>query len=558
MKKVRKIISVILVAVMLAGIAAIAPVTAGAATPAWKTTYINYINKYKNEINNGGWGWIKDLDGNGVTELFISINVLGHTEVKTYYNGELRSVSASAYGKVYVQNDKFFLSWGRQGGYGDTVYRQNGASTIVFDGKFVAKNINFPEISDDYFVFRYRFNENSDYRTVTQAQYNNALNSAFNTSKAGVLNYNNCYHTASQIINAINNYVSPPVAPTVSLTNKSNGIYVGWNKVANASKYIVYFKKPSDTAWTQYTTSNNYFTLNSVISGQLYYVQVQGIASNGAKGGYSKVKSMTFIAQPKITSLIYNGNNTLNYSSVRGANKYQIARLKSGDKSYTYFTTTGTSFSEYATGGIAYTYQVRPMYVTQNSGTAYGAWSAGKSVVTLVAPTLTLSNQGKAVVAKWNSIRGAVKYNVYFKTASAKKWNTATSTGTSLSITGVVLGTTYYVQVRPIGSTVNGPYSSVKSIVYASTTKPVLTLSNAKNGIDTKWNYISGATAYIVYYKTASDTNFTSFKTAANFNEIIVGPCIEGERYYIQVQPEFNGQKGACSSVYSLVHHFVY
>ena len=211
-----------------------------------------------------------------------------------------------------------------------------------------------------------------------------------------------------------------------------------------------------------------------MISGQLYYVQVQGIASNGAKGSYSKVKSMTFIAQPKITSLTYNGENTLNYNSVGGANKYQIARLKSGDKSYTYFTTTGTSFSEYATGGIAYTYQVRPMYATQNSGTAYGAWSASKSVATLAAPTVTLSNQGKAVVADWSIVRGAVKYEVYFKAASASKWSMVTTKNYTLPITGVVPGTTYYVQVRPIGSTVNGPYSAVKSIRYYTNVMPEL------------------------------------------------------------------------------------
>ena len=469
MKKVSKIISFILAVVMLAGIAAIAPVTAGAAVPAWKTAYINRINNWSRNIE---WGWIKDIDGNGVPELFLSVIGFGHTEVSTYYNGELVTVSNSAYGQVLVQNNMFQLSWGRQGGYGDFVYRQNGKPNVIFDGRRMANSSDWNNL--DNYTYKYRYNETSNYMQVSRYQYDNALNSVFNKSKAGVLNYKNCYHTASQIINAINNYAAPPVAPTVSLTNKSNGIYVGWNKVANASKYIVYFKKPSDTAWTQYTTSNNYFTLNSVISGQLYYVQVQGIASNGAKGGYSKAKSMTFIAQPKITSLTYNGNNNLKWNAVRGANKFQVARLKSGDKAYTYFTTTSTSFSEYATGGIAYTYQVRPMYVTQNSGTAYGAWSASKSVATLVAPTVTLSNQGKAVVAKWNSIRGAVKYNVYFKTASAKNWNSVTTTGTSLNITGVVSGTTYYVQVRPIGSTVSGPYSAVKNIRHNAAVMPIL------------------------------------------------------------------------------------
>ena len=472
MKKVSKIISFILAVVMLAGIAAIAPVTAGAAVPAWKTAYINYIKSSKSYYASGGYGLV-DLDKNGIPELFAhSGKGMEGGIIGTYYKNKLITQAIGGYGEVYILNNMYYVASGRAGGYTDMVYSFNGISNLLFDGNFYAKG-RFDMNNPDDFYYRYRLTENASYTSVSYTQYHNKLNSIFNKNKAIEINLNNCYNY-NQIISAINNYVSPPVAPTVSLSNKSNGIYVGWNKVANASKYIVYFKKPSDTAWTQYTTSNNYFTLNSVISGQLYYVQVQGVTASGAKGGYSKVKSMTFIAQPQITSLSYNGNNTLNYSSVRGANKYQIARLKSGDKSYTYFTTTSNSFSEYATGGIAYTYQVRAMYATQNSGTAYGAWSAGKSVATLAAPTVTLSNQGKAVVAKWNSIRGAVKYNVYFKSESASKWSMATTTNTTIPITGVVNGTIYFVQVRPVGSTVNGPYSSVKNIRHNAAVMPIL------------------------------------------------------------------------------------
>ena len=474
MKKTSRIISVILVVVMLAGIAAIAPVTAGAAAPAWKTAYINYINKYKNEINDYGWGWIKDLDGNGVPELFLSFgHAMGATQVLTYYNGKLETVSASAYGQVLVQNNMFLMSWGRQGYYGDTVCRQNGKATGVFAGSITAKYVNFDWDDPDDFTYKYSINGSAQ-KQATFSQYNSALNSVFNKSKAGVLNYKNCYHNTAQVISAINNYVSPPAAPTVSLSNNAAGIYAGWNKVANVAKYNVFYKKANDSKWSSFQTTSNKAQLKSLKSGTLYYVQVQGVTSSGKKGYYSKVKSMTYLAQPRITSLTYNGENTLSYNSVGGANKYQIARLKSGDKAYTYFTTTSTSFSEYATGGIAYTYQVRPMYVTQNSGTAYGAWSASKSVATLAAPMVTLSNQGKAVVADWSIVRGAVKYEVYFKAASASKWSMVTTKNYTLPITGVVPGTTYYVQVRPIGSTVNGPYSAVKSIRYYTSVMPEL------------------------------------------------------------------------------------
>lgn len=466
MKKLSKLLSIFLAVLMIAGVIAAAPVTANAATPAWKTAYINYVNQVSKTMNDYGWFWLKDLDGNGIPELIWNsgLGLVGGT-VSTFRNNELTSVTYGGDGGVMLLNNMVYASAGRQGTYTDKVYSySNGNANCAFDGIMKARTDPYSVMNDDNYTFRYRLYQSDDYQYVTFSQYKTKLNSVFDTSKGGKLNYKNCYNSTS-IITAINNYIGFISAPSVSLANQPKGINVAWGKVDNAAKYMVYFKKPSDTAWTKYTTTNNYYTLNSVISGQLYYVQVQGIAANGFKGSYSKVKGMTFIAQPTITGLTYNGNNNLSWKAVNGANKYQIARKKSGDTSYTYYTTSTNSFKESAVGGVAYTYQVRAMYATANSGTAYGAWSASKSVATLVAPTITsLKSQGNAVVAKWNSIKGATKYVVFFKTSSASKWNSATVAGTSLSITGVVSGTTYNVQVRAIGSTVNGPYSTVKSI----------------------------------------------------------------------------------------------
>ena len=57
MKKFSRITAVILAVVILFGVIMIAPFSAGAATSAWKTEYINYVNKMSTSINNGdGWG----------------------------------------------------------------------------------------------------------------------------------------------------------------------------------------------------------------------------------------------------------------------------------------------------------------------------------------------------------------------------------------------------------------------------------------------------------------------------------------------------------------------
>ena len=257
-----------------------------------------------------------------------------------------------------------------------------------------------------------------------------------------------------------------PAAPTVSVANGVNGLDVAWGKVANAQSYVVYYKTAT-TNWSSFSTSSTKATITNAGSGKYYYVQVQSIGSSGVKGNYSNVKTMTFLSRANITSLTYNGNNNLKMNAVPGANKYQIARLKSGDKAYTYFYSTTPSFTEKnAVGGIAYTYQVRAMYQTANNGTAYGAWSASKSVPTLVAPTVTLSNKSNGIRVTWNSIRGAIRYIVYFKKSTDKNWSSAITTNLYYPILNTQRGATYYVQVRPVGATVSQPYSSVKSIVY--------------------------------------------------------------------------------------------
>lgn len=551
MKKFSRITAVVLAVVMLFGVIMIAPFSAGAATSAWKTAYIELINKYKNDINDGGWGWIKDLDGNGIPELFLFINhAFGATQVISYNNGSLDTISASAYGRVLVQNNMFLLSYGRMGYYGDKVYRQSGTSKVVFSGSRTAKIFDFDFDNPNDFTYKYSLNGSSQ-KQATYSQYTSALNSVFNQSKAGALNYKNCYHKASQIISAINNYRDRMAVPTVSLSNNSQGVYAGWNKIANAEKYTVFYKSASESGWNYFTTHNNYVQLSWLTPGKLYYVQVQPVAASGDKGGFSKVKSLTYIPQANITSLTYNGNNTLKWNAVGGANKYQIARLKSGDKAYTYFTTTNTSFSEYATGGVAYTYQVRAMYATANSGTAYGAWSSAKSVATLVAPTVTLSNQANAVMVKWNAIRGTTKYIVYFKSVEESAWKTATTTNTSLPITGVKSGTNYYVQVRPIGSTVNGPFSAPKNIIHITTIKPTLKITPKGSGVLFEWNAFRDATEYRLYLKSENDSKWSSMTAYQTYYQIA---GLENGKYYAQVQPIFDGNPGAYSPVVSFVY----
>ena len=164
---------------------------------------------------------------------------------------------------------------------------------------------------------------------------------------------------------------------SLKLSNKSNGIRAEWSKVAGAAKYRVYYKQQGDTSWSYTDTANTYYPLLGTKSGVLYYVQVQTLNKNGVGGGYSAVKSMTFIAQPQLVGYCENDRIWFYFTKADGANAYQIAMREVGETEYQY------AYLEYSETGytlkcepnLRLQIQVRALYATQRNGIAYGAWS---------------------------------------------------------------------------------------------------------------------------------------------------------------------------------------
>ena len=142
-----------------------------------------------------------------------------------------------------------------------------------------------------------------------------------------------------------NNAAIKPDSPTLSLSNTVNGLTAAWNKVDNAEFYRVFYRSVADGEdWTSFDTTDTSCVIPDTVSGTLYFVKVQSIGADELEGEYSAVKSMTCIDRAVITSLSFNGSaNTLAWNVVGGANKYQIAKKRIGDSSYTYYTTTATS-----------------------------------------------------------------------------------------------------------------------------------------------------------------------------------------------------------------------
>ena len=426
-----------------------------------------------------------------------------------------------------------------------------------------------------------------------------------------------------------------PAAPALSIANGVNGLDFAWSKVQGAQFYMVYTRAADEDTWNMYETHETHATWGDPEPGKLYYAKVQAIDGDRVKGEFSAVKSLTYIPRADVTSLSFNGSaNTLSWNSVDGANKYQIAKIRKGDKAYTYYTTTSTSFTDKnVTTANAYYYQVRAMYATEKNGTAYGAWSSTKSVVTLAQATVSLANKSNGIRAAWGAVKGAQRYAVYYKAADDSKWTVTSTYNTYYPILGVKSGTQYYVQVRPVAGNVSGTYSKVKGMTFIGVpdvtlsntvdsavvswkkvegangyqiaklkkgnsaysyintedtsysdkdvaggsvyyyqvraiyktedsgtaygawsssklilrmTQPAVTLSNKSNGIRAEWKAVAGAARYVVYFKTAAASSWSSVVTNNTYYPIL--NTTSGTHYYVQVRPAGGGVYGPYSS----------
>lgn len=321
-----------------------------------------------------------------------------------------------------------------------------------------------------------------------------------------------------------------PAAPVLSIANGINGLDFAWSKVDNAENYIVYFKTASDEEWMRFGTPDTHGTASDVEPGKLYYAKVQSRGANDSEGEFSATKSMTYIPRAEITALSFNGSaNTLTWKNVGGANKYQIAKIRIGDKAYSYFTTTSNTFTDTSVvKSNTYYYQVRAMYATANNGTAYGAWSASKQVVTLSQPVVSLSNKSNGIRAQWNAVGGASKYVVYYKSADDSSWSSVTTTNTYYPLLSVKSGVLYFVQVRPVSGKLNGSYSRVKSMTFIG--RSDVTLSNAADGINVGLKSIDGANRYQIAKKKKGTTSYSYYYTS---NASYIDSDVAGGTEYI-------------------------
>lgn len=234
------------------------------------------------------------------------------------------------------------------------------------------------------------------------------------------------------------------------------------------------------------------------------------------------------------------GKPSLTWKSVDGAVKYQVARSETGEEGSFKIvkTTEATSFNNSsAVTGKTYYYRVRGV----TSDGEEGQYSETvKLTVKLPAPSpsVKLNTKGKPALT-WNSVDGAVKYQIYrSKTGKSGSFKRiATVTGTKYTNTKAEAGTTYFYKIRAVSSTgAKGMYSKVVKITARPSAPAVTGKLNAKGKPALTWAAVEGAVKYEVFRsKTGKEGSFKILKTVKT-TKYTNSEAASGRTYYYRVR----------------------
>ncbi|GIV83252.1 MAG: hypothetical protein KatS3mg052_0259 [Candidatus Roseilinea sp.] len=345
-----------------------------------------------------------------------------------------------------------------------------------------------------------------------------------------------------------------------------NGLNLSWTTVGDATFYeVCYDTNPNGTCNGSWQNVGNVssFTLNGLTPGATYEWQVRACNSSGCNGGANNGAWWNFTVlnapssfnktAPSNGATGQPANVTLQWGAASGVNHYRYCY--STTNGCTPSTNNGTNTSVNLTGltpGATYYWQVRACAdsgCTVSTDASGGHWSFtvvnAPSSFNKTAPSNGATGQPANVTLQWGASTGVNHYRYCYSTTSGCTPSTNNGTNTSVNLTGLTPGATYYWQVRACadsGCTVftdadGGTHWSF-AVVGAPSGFSKSSPSNGATGQPTnvtlQWGAASGVNHYRYCYSTTNGcTPSTNNGTNTSVNLTGLTP---GATYYWQVR----------------------
>ena len=243
-------------------------------------------------------------------------------------------------------------------------------------------------------------------------------------------------------------------------------------------------------------------------------------------------------ASPQIMITTESGRPKISWNAVNGADKYWVYRSVDGETFDYYARTDKPSFTDGSTSiGTTYYYAVKAVAVLGGRDVSSGRSTAQSIQCRPAAPSVGIYRVNGKPQLKWNAVSGAAKYWVYRSTDGVNFKYYDSTTKTSYTNTGALLGTKYHYRVKAVavvnGKNVASAYNGTKSL-FTTPAAPGVSIYRVNGKPQLKWSAVTGAEKYWIYRST-DGVNFKYYDstTGTSYTNCIAA---SGTEYYYKVK----------------------
>ena len=243
-------------------------------------------------------------------------------------------------------------------------------------------------------------------------------------------------------------------------------------------------------------------------------------------------------ASPQIMITTESGRPKISWNAVNGADKYWVYRSVDGETFDYYARTDKPSFTDGSTSiGTTYYYAVKAVAVLGGRDVPSGRSTAQSIQCRPAAPSVSIYRASGKPQLKWNAVSGAAKYWVYRSTDGVNFKYYDSTTKTSYTNTGALLGTKYHYRVKAVavvnGKNVASADSGTKSL-FTTPAAPGVSIYRVNGKPQLKWSAVTGAEKYWIYRST-DGVNFKYYDstTGTSYTNCIAA---SGTEYYYKVK----------------------
>ncbi len=228
----------------------------------------------------------------------------------------------------------------------------------------------------------------------------------------------------------------------------------------------------------------------------------------------------------------------LSWSPAAGAKSYEIYYSTSPNSGFRRLASSKKTFYNFSKAKCGQTYYFKVRAGKKiGKKISYGDFCppvSGRTVLSGTIHAYIAKSTYQSATIKWNRIKGAKKYEIYYSTSPSGEYRLLrTQGGCSFTHKGLQAGVTYYYKIRPIKDMYYGEFSEETSVrvVLNSLTKLKVS-SSGTDRLKVSWKKVPGAAKYIILRSDRVNGTYSQIGTTGKTSYVDMGLTPSTAYYY--------------------------